>query len=73
MSQENASNKQRLIRRVNRQQMSWRAVDVERLIEEDHAARAIWELVGRLDLRGSTRASRAVRRKAGGRRSIRNC
>jgi hypothetical protein len=52
MSQENASSKQRLIRHVNRQQMSWRAVDVERLIEEDHAARAIWELVGRLDLRG---------------------
>src|ERR1700688_2654126 len=51
MSQENASSKQRLIRHVNRQQMSWRAVDVERLIGEDHAARAIWELVGRLDLR----------------------
>src|SRR6202163_316633 len=50
MSQENASSKQPLIRHVNRQQMSWRAVDVERLIAEDHAARAIWELVGRWDL-----------------------
>ena len=50
MSQENASSKQRLIRHVNRQQMSWRAVDVERLIEEDHPARSIWELSGRLDL-----------------------
>lgn len=30
--------------------MCWHAVDVERLIEEDHPARAIWELVGRLDL-----------------------
>ena len=30
--------------------MSWRAVDVERLIGEDHPARAIWMLVGRLDL-----------------------
>ena len=30
--------------------MSWRAVDVERLIGEDHRARAIWTLVGRLDL-----------------------
>lgn len=49
MSQENASNKP-LIRYVNREQMSWRAVDVERLIEEEHLARAIWELVGRLDL-----------------------
>jgi transposase len=49
MSQENANNKP-LIRYVNRQQMSWRAVDVERLIGEDHPARAIWTLVGRLDL-----------------------
>jgi transposase len=30
--------------------MCWQAVDVERLIDEDHSARAIWELVGRLDL-----------------------
>src|ERR1700737_5165754 len=50
MSQENTTNKP-LIRFVNRQQMSWRAVDVERLIGEGHPARAIWELVGRLDLR----------------------
>jgi transposase len=49
MSQENANNKP-LIRYVNRQQMSWRAVDVERLIGEDHPARSIWTLVGRLDL-----------------------
>src|ERR1700737_1351763 len=49
MSQENANNKL-LIRYVNRQQMSWRAVDVERLIGEEHPARAIWTLVGRLDL-----------------------
>jgi transposase len=51
MSQENATSKQPLIRYVNRQQMSWRAVDVEQLISEDHPARAIWTLVGRLDLR----------------------
>ena len=50
MSQENASSKQPLIRFVNRQQMSWRAVDVDRLIDEDHPARAIWTLVGRLNL-----------------------
>ena len=35
---------------VNRRQMVMRAIDVERLIDEDHSARAIWELVGRLDL-----------------------
>jgi len=34
---------------VNRSQMVMRAIDVERLLEEDHPARAIWELVGRLD------------------------
>jgi|ERR1017187_6052489 hypothetical protein len=50
MSQENVTGKQPLIRYVNRQQMSWRAVDVEKLIGEDHPARAIWTLVGRLDL-----------------------
>jgi transposase len=52
MSQEDESNKQPLIRYVNRQQMSWRAVDVERLVGDDHPARAIWGLVGRLDLHG---------------------
>jgi len=50
MSEENTTSKQPLIRFVNRQQISWRAVDVERLIAEDHPARAIWTLVGRLDL-----------------------
>ena len=50
MSQENPISKQPLIRHVNRQQMSWRAVDVEHLISEDHPARAIWTLVGRLNL-----------------------
>jgi hypothetical protein len=39
MSQENATDKRALIRPINRQQMSWRAVDVERLIGEDHRAR----------------------------------
>src|SRR5260370_7300441 len=51
MSQENASSEP-LMRWVNRQQMSWRAVDVERLVDDDHPARLIWALVGRLDLRG---------------------
>jgi hypothetical protein len=30
-----------LLRRINREQMCWRAVDVELLIEEDRVARAI--------------------------------
>jgi hypothetical protein len=30
--------------------MTWAAMDVERLVPLDHMVRAIWELVGRLDL-----------------------
>src|SRR6202521_4533949 len=56
MSQENTTSKQPLIRYVNRQEMSWRAVEVDRLISEDHRARAIWELVGRLNLSAFYRA-----------------
>lgn len=51
MSGENGSSRQALIRYVNRQQMSWRAIDVEKLVAEDHPVRAVWELVGGLDLR----------------------
>lgn len=35
---------------INRQQLVLRTVDVERLIDQDHSARMIWDLVGRLDL-----------------------
>jgi transposase len=50
MSEKTQQGKQPLIRYVNREQMSWRAVDVDKLIAEDHRARAIWALVGSLDL-----------------------
>jgi transposase len=65
MSQENPSTKQPLIRFVNRQQMSWRAVEVEKLIGEDHAARAIWELVGCLDLSAFYQASESSAEQGG--------
>jgi transposase len=45
--------------------MVMRAIDVERLIEEDHPARAIWELVGRLDLSRYYAAIAAVEGRAG--------
>jgi transposase len=35
---------------IDRRQLVLRSVDVERLIDEDHSARLIWQLVGRLDL-----------------------
>jgi transposase len=56
MSQENPIGKQPLLRYGNRQQMSWRAVDVEHLLGEDHPARAMGALVGRLNLRAFDQA-----------------
>lgn len=38
------------LKRINRQQLVMRAMDVERLVAEDHEVRAIWEFVGRIDL-----------------------
>jgi len=35
---------------INRQQLVMRVMDVEKLVGEEHEVRAIWELVGRLDL-----------------------
>src|SRR5208283_3414605 len=49
MSTANAVTRRRLVS-VDRRQMVMRAIEVERLIEADHPARSIWELVGRLDL-----------------------
>jgi transposase len=36
---------------VNREQLVFRTVDVEQLIAAEHPARAIWEFMGRVDLR----------------------
>lgn len=36
---------------VNREQLVFRTIDVEQLIEAGHPARAIWEFMGRVDLR----------------------
>jgi transposase len=38
------------VKPIDRSQLSWRAVDVEKLIEQDHPARAIWDMTGRLAL-----------------------
>jgi transposase len=50
---------------INREQLCWRMMDVERLIGEEHAARAIWEFLGQLDLSGYREEVRAVEGKAG--------
>jgi len=50
---------------IDRSQLLLRTVDVERLIPEDHPARAIWEFVGRLDLSGYTQQVRSIAGGAG--------
>src|SRR5258707_13976531 len=47
-----ASPVQPRVKPVDRLQLTWQMLDVERLIEPDHPARAIWDLVGRLKLAG---------------------
>ena len=53
------------LKEVNRSQLLLRTVDVERLISEEHPARAIWEFVGKLDLSGYTEQIRSVAGVAG--------
>ncbi len=45
--------------------MVMRSIDVELLIDEDHSARSIWELVGRLDLSRYYAGIAAVEGRAG--------
>src|SRR5215831_17125116 len=53
------------VRAVDRAQLRWQMLDVERLIELDHPARAIWELSGRLKLDGFYAPIEAVEGSAG--------
>ena len=53
------------VRPVDRSQLVWCSVDVERLIDEDHPARAIWALTGQLDLAGFLAPIEAVEGVAG--------
>jgi len=53
------------VKAVNRSQITWQTLDVERLIEQDHPARAIWDLVGRFKLEGFYAPIEAVEGGAG--------
>jgi len=50
---------------VNREQMTWAPIDVERLVPPEHLVRAIWELVGQLDLSRFWVGTKAVEGVAG--------
>src|SRR5262245_1934235 len=50
---------------IDRSQCFWRAIDIEKLIEEDHPARGIWAMVNQLDLRRLEEKIKAVEGGAG--------
>src|SRR3989338_9090856 len=50
---------------ANRSQLILATVDVEKLIADDHPARAIWEFVGHLDLKPYHLAIKSVEGSAG--------
>lgn len=50
---------------IDRQQFTWAALDVDQLIPPDHLARAIWEMVGRLNWSRFWAQSKAVEGVAG--------
>ena len=53
------------LKAIDRRQMCLHPVEVERLVEADHAVRAIWELVGQRDLSGFYAPIKAVEGVAG--------
>jgi transposase len=53
------------VKAIDRSQTYWGAIDIEKLIEDDHAARGIWLMVNRLDLTGLYAKIKAVEGRAG--------
>ena len=50
---------------IDRSQSFWGAIDIEKLIEDDHAARGIWAMVNRLDMTRLEQKIKAVEGRAG--------
>lgn len=50
---------------IDRRQSFWGAIDIEKLIEEDHPARGIWAMVRQLDLSRLEEKIKAVEGRAG--------
>ena len=55
----------RRIKQADRKQMVLKSVEVDKLVEEDHEVRAIWEMVKRLDLSSYYESIRAMEGSAG--------
>lgn len=53
------------LRRPNRDQFTYAQIDVEQLVPADHRVRAVWELCGKLDLRGFAKHLQTRRELAG--------
>jgi transposase len=53
------------LKRIDRSQSFWGAIDIEKMIEEDHPARGIWAMVNRLDLSRLEEKIKAVEGCAG--------
>src|SRR5262245_1260790 len=53
------------LKRIDRSQVSWGAIDIEKLIEPDHPARGIWAMVTQLDLKELEDKIRSVEGRAG--------
>jgi transposase len=53
------------LKAIDRNQTFLRPIDVEKLVDEDHAVRGIWAMVNRLDLKQVERSIKAVEGHAG--------
>jgi transposase len=53
------------LKAIDRSQCFWGAIDIEKLIEEDHPARGIWAMVARLDMSKLEAKIKAVEGRAG--------
>lgn len=65
LREESVESKSPRLKQVDRRQLLLRAIDVERLIDDTHPARAIWDFVGQLDLRSFTSKIGSVEGAAG--------
>jgi transposase len=62
---EKATSAAKRLKPIDRSQVSWGVIDIEKLIEPDHPARGIWAMVMRLDLKGLEDKIRSVEGRAG--------